>query len=164
LTSKINDDNFEKFYTFTKPYPIKYETKISSLTGVKRYEYDLFFRIKDWFLEPVDFSIEFAKENLDKCLIVGTTENHDKFMQDVLNWFKNNLDLDLKNEFNELVDEQNEQLRVPYYNYGKYTDEMGNDFTTANFKAMLTEEEIAQIYADNSLDLELYEYAKAKLQ
>jgi len=33
-------------------------------------------------------------------------------------------------------------------------------YTTQSLKALLTQEEIAQIYADNALDVELYNYAK----
>jgi hypothetical protein len=164
LTSEISEENLDIFYRFEKPLPNKYLNKINDLPENKHREYGLFFRIKDWFLEPVDFSIQSAKSNLDKCLIVGTTENHDKFIAEVLKWFKDNLDLDLKTEFTQIVENQLEEVGTPYYNFGRYVDNFGDQYTSADFKAMLTEAEIAQIYADNALDVELYNYAKAKLQ
>jgi hypothetical protein len=53
---------------------------------------------------------------------------------------------------------------APYVNFSSYTDSDGTIYTTQSLKALLTQDDIDRIYANNSLDLELYNYAKAKLQ
>ena len=165
LTSYVSEEylnNKYRYFVNNDPLPNIPSEVLGSQQ--KLYEYNLEIRTRDWFLTNNNFSIEYAKSNLDKCLIIGTTDNHDAFMDKIFNWIKNNWDLDLQEEFKTIVAEKTSESGLPYYNYGLFTDSNGKTYTSADFKSMLTEEEIAQIYADNSLDVELYEYAKAKLQ
>jgi len=114
---------------------------------------------KEWNLKNSKTSIEYAKSQVDKMTIIDTLENHDRFTTNVCNWFKENYDLDIEDEFRESLGDEN-----PTFNYSVFTDNQGNEWTTAKLKALLTEEEIAKVYENNALDLELYNYVKDKVQ
>jgi hypothetical protein len=115
--------------------------------------------ITEWLIPNDKTSIEYAKSQVDKLAIIDTLENHDRFVTNVCNWFKENYDLDIEEEFKSSLVNEN-----PTFNYSKFTDSKGNEWTTAKLKALLTEEEIARVYENNSLDLELYNYVKDKVQ
>jgi hypothetical protein len=113
---------------------------------------------KEWALLNDRTSIEYAKSQVDKMTIIDTMENHDRFVTNICNWFKENYDLDIEEEFRaSLVNED------PTFNYSKFTDNQGTEWTTAKLKALLTQEEIARVYENCSLDLELYNYVKGKV-
>ena len=114
---------------------------------------------KEWMIANDKTSIEYAKSQVDKMTIIDTLENHDRFTTNVCNWFKDNYDLDIEEEFRASLVNEN-----PTFNYSIFTDNQGNEWTTAKLKALLTEEEIARVYENNSLDLELYNYVKDKVQ
>ena len=160
LTGKVSDKNMDIHYRlkYNPDDPIYFEKPVTN-----QYEHNLMVRSENWFLESENFTLEEAKTNLDKCLIVGTTDNHSKFMDNIFSWFKENWDYDLQEDFNKLIDEKLTESGLPYYNYSIFTDSEGNTYTTKDLKSMLTQEEIAQVYKNNSLDLELYNYAKGKL-
>lgn len=117
-----------------------------------------------WHLDLSEISLEVAKNTIDSCTILGTTEDHDLFIAKLFQWFRDNLDLDLELEFNQLLKDRLEVRGEPRHNFSQFTDEDGTVYTTESLKALLTQDEIAQIYADNALDVELYNYAKTKLK
>jgi hypothetical protein len=114
--------------------------------------------LTEWMIPNDKTSIEYAIQQVDKLAIVDTLENHDRFTTNVCNWFKENYNLDIEEEFRASLVNEN-----PTFNYSKFTDSSGNEWTTAKLKALLTEEEIARVYANNALDLELYNYVKDKV-
>jgi len=114
--------------------------------------------LTEWMIPNDKTSIEYAKQQVDKLAIVDTLENHDRFVTNVCNWFKENYDLDIEEEFRESLVNEN-----PTFNYSKFIDGAGNEWTTAKLKALLTPEEIARVYENNALDLELYNYVTAKI-
>lgn len=115
--------------------------------------------LTEWMIPSDKTSIEYAKSQVDKMTIIDTLENHDRFTTNVCNWFKENYNLDIETEFRESLINEN-----PTFNYSMFTDSQGNEWTTAKLKALLTEEEIAKVYENNALDLELYNYVKDKVQ
>lgn len=124
-----------------------------------------------WYIPDNNTSIESAKSQIDRATILGVTDNHDQFTEQVLNWFKSNYDLDLSEiYYAELERLKNSKSMIagrdldPYLNFSTYTDSDGTTYTTQSLKSLLTQDDIDQIYANNSLDLELYNYAKEKLQ
>jgi hypothetical protein len=118
---------------------------------------------KDWFIENKD-SINVAKSYLDKVTILGTTDRHTDFMDKVFQWFIDNYNLNIKQEYEDANSKIILSKGIPNVNYSTYQDTDGMVYTTASLKELLTQEDIDQIYANNSLDLELYNYAKEKLQ
>lgn len=163
LTGIVNKENLEQHYRYNYTHensPVVSPEIFASPQTI--YEHTLAKRTEDWFLTNEEFSISAAKSNLDKCLIVGITDRHDEFMVKIFDWIKTNWGFDWQEEFNSIVAEKTAESGFPYYNYGSFTDGDGKTYTSADFRAMLTEAEIAQIYSDNSLDLELYNYAKTK--
>jgi hypothetical protein len=124
-----------------------------------------------WFIPDNNTSVELAKSQVDRATILGITEDHEPFTEKVLAWFRDNYDLDLSEIYYE---ELNRLKRIkslnagrnldPYLNFSSYTDSDDTTYTTQSLKALLTQDDIDRIYANNSLDLELYNYAKAKLQ
>ena len=69
--------------------------------------------------------------------------------------------MDVEEEFNKILADRMAKRNETVHNFSQFTDTDGTVYTTESLKALLTQEEIAQIYADNSLDVELYEYAKS---
>jgi hypothetical protein len=118
---------------------------------------------KHWFVDN-NTSLEVAKQYLDKIAILGVTEHHDAFMDKIFKWFIDNYNLDIKQEYLDENAKITNPKNIPYVNYSNYTDSDGTTYTTESLKALLTEEDIAKIYENNALDLELYNYAKEKLQ
>jgi hypothetical protein len=111
-----------------------------------------------WLMRNDNTSIEFAKEQIDKMVIIDTIENHDRFVTNICNWFKENYNLDIEEEFKASLVNEN-----PTVNYSIFTDSDGIEWTTAKLKALLTDDEKARVYANNSLDLEIYNYVKSKV-
>jgi hypothetical protein len=118
---------------------------------------------KDWFLED-STSLEIAKSTVDKITILGVTEGHAEFMDKVFQWFIDNHQIDIEQEYLDINAEIAARTDAPYVNFSSYTDSDDTTYTTQSLKALLTQDDIDRIYANNSLDLELYNYAKAKLQ
>jgi hypothetical protein len=110
-------------------------------------------------------SLEIAKLNFDKCLIKGIVDNHDAYMEQIFSWVETNFEIDIRQEFKDALLEAGVGTTLtPYYNHSSIFDPFFTEIhTTKTLKALLTPEEIAQVYADNSMDLELYNYAKEKL-
>jgi len=112
---------------------------------------------QEWLISNSKTSLEYAKQQIDKMIIVDTLENYDRFVSNVCNWFKDNYQLDIEQEFRYSLVTEN-----PTFNYSIFTDSKGNEWTTAKLKALLTPEEIAKVYENNSIDLEIYNYVKGK--
>jgi hypothetical protein len=124
-----------------------------------------------WYIKDANTSIELAKSQIDKATILGVTDDHGPFTEQVLAWLRNNYDLDISEIYYEELNrlKRNKSLSAgrdldPYLNFSSYTDSDGSTYTTQSLKALLTQDDIDLIYANNSLDLELYNYAKEKLQ
>jgi len=163
LNGTISESNMNRFYR--KIYPTsEYEIPTEFYTnGLNSLSNQTLLITKNWYFELVEPSFEAAKETLDKCSIVNLTDNHSEFLNQIFNWINENWGLDIKTEFEEKLAQYLIDNNIPYYNYSQFIDEDGATYTSNDFKSLLTPEEIAQVYADNSLDLELYNYAKAKL-
>jgi hypothetical protein len=124
-----------------------------------------------WFLQDENTSINTAKLQIDKATILGVTDNHNLFTDKVTDWFRENYDLDLTDDYNyyleylKTIKTKNLENGIdPYLNFSNYTDTDGTVYTTESLKTLLTQEDIEQVYENNALDLELYNYAKEKLQ
>jgi hypothetical protein len=156
LSNKVDDAYFESIY-LSDGLGTSYTDELDDPRAFRN-------RTKDWYLEDINTSVETAKANLDKCSVIGIVDDHAKFLDDLFSWISTNWELDLQEEFNKAV-EAGKSPDAPYYNYSMVRDMYTSEVTTTqSLKALLTQEEIDRIYADNSLDVELYEYAKAKLQ
>ena len=110
-----------------------------------------------WLIKNDNTSIENAKDQINKMLIVDTIENYDSVVTKVCNWFKENYELDIEQEFRDSL-----VANTPTFNYSSFTDSEGTEWTTAKLKALLTPEEITKVYENNSIDLEIYNYVKGK--
>lgn len=104
---------------------------------------------RDWFIDNKKTNIEFAKKQIDSFQIVGTMENHKKFMTDVSSWFK-----------------ENHRVGIPYndelvLNKSK-TEYFGKVYETEDLKKMLSKIEYNRVIENNSLDCEVYEYARKR--
>ena len=158
LSSKVSQLAIDNYYQKLNPDTFTYEDDIEHFSNINR--------TRNWFLDDSTPSLEIAKATLDRCKIVGVVDDHESYISQILDWVKDNLELDLSEEFAEELKGIGigTPLR-PYYNYSYVLDsEQDKYYTTQSLKALLTQEEIDRIYADNSMDVELYEYAKAKLQ
>jgi hypothetical protein len=158
LSNSISENTFKAVYGINTGAVSEYDT-----SGINIYI--------NWFLPDTKTSLEMAKSRVDNATILGTTDDHNSFAEKILNWFIINYSLDLNMKYQE----QTRHYKIkktknlengldPYVNYSNYTDSDGTIYTTESLKTLLTKEDIAQIYENNSLDKELYEYAKEKLQ
>jgi hypothetical protein len=120
-------------------------------------------RTSSWHLNLSETSLDVAKNTIDNCSILGFTEDHEEFLSKIFQWFRDNLDIEVEEEFNTILQEKLTEQGIPTHNYSRYTDNDGTVYTTQSIKELLTKEEIDQVYADNSLDVELYAYAKNKI-
>jgi hypothetical protein len=99
-----------------------------------------------WFVGNELTSLNLAKSKLDKMLIVGTSDNLDPVLEKINTWFLDNYN-----------------VKIEYFQYkfnSSSITENGVEYTTEDCVAMLTEEEKNIIKQLNSIDQELYEYAK----
>jgi hypothetical protein len=121
-------------------------------------------RTQNWFLDTGVLSLDVAKSNLDRCSIVGVVDDHESYLDRVLEWVSVHLGLDVAQEFKDELAGQGVGTEMrPYYNYSSVVDFTSHTlYTTESIKQLLTAEETGRIYADNALDLELYNYAKEK--
>jgi hypothetical protein len=124
-----------------------------------------------WYIKDANTSIELAKSQIDKATILGVTDDHGPFTEQILDWFRENYDLDISEIYYEELNRLKRHKSLiagrdldPYLNFSSYTDSDSTTYTTQSLKALLTQDDIDRIYANNSLDLELYNYTKEKLQ
>jgi len=155
LSSQIDDDSFR----INNVSVYREDGSLIELNRAEMYK-DYY---KDWFLED-STSLEIAKSTVDKITILGITEKHSEFTDKVFQWILDNHKVDIKQEYLDINAEIMAKTDAPYVNFSSYTDSDGTTYTTQSLKALLTQDDIDRIYANNSLDLELYNYAKAKLQ
>jgi len=158
LCNGISENTIRKVYTPETDVSSEYDTTHPNI-------------YINWFIPDTNTSIDLAKSRIDNATILGVTDDHEPFTLKVLDWFKTNYNLELSDEYYEQLErlKRIKSLNIgrdldPYLNYSFYTDSDGTNYTTQSLKELLTQDEIDQIYANNSLDLELYNYAKAKLQ
>lgn len=102
---------------------------------------------KTWFINDSPISSELAINNLKGFHIVGTTENHDAFMDLVSEWIFSNLCIQVKREKRELA------LRSEVKEHGEI-------FTTDSLIHELSNAEKVCITENNKLDFEVYNYVK----
>jgi hypothetical protein len=158
LCNKTTDYAMEHYYIKTESGELPKLEEEELMSNVNR--------TQTWYIEDTLMSLDIAKNNIDKCSIVFTVENHGLFIEKIIYWIVKNLKIDLSKEFKKSLEDLGVGTEnIPYYNYSsRYDPATGSNHTTQSLKALLTEKEIAQVYLDNALDLELYNYAKAKLQ
>jgi hypothetical protein len=123
----------------------------------------------EWSMSNMNTSIENAKSTIDKATILGTLDSHDKFVSDICNWVKENYNIDIEDEFKNRLATNGRDFEygsegAPNYNYSYFVDPNGKSWTTSELKNTLTEEEIAKVYENNSMDLEIYNYVKDKIK
>ncbi len=99
-----------------------------------------------WFVENDLTSLTFAKSQLDKIDIVGTADSLDSVLESIKMWFLNNYGIDIK-----YSDKKINSSSIL---------ENGKVYTTQDCINMLTEEELKTLKDINSIDQELYQYAK----
>ena len=99
-----------------------------------------------WFVGNELTSLDLAKSKLDQMSIVGTSDNIDPVLEKIKVWFLDNYNIEI-----EYLQEK--------FNSSSITED-GIKYTTEDCVAMLTEEEINTLKQLNSIDQELYEYAK----
>ena len=99
-----------------------------------------------WFVGNELTSLDLAKSKLENMLIVGTADNLDPVLEKIKVWFLDNYDVEI-----EYLQDRINSSRIT---------EDGVEYTTKDCVAMLTEEEINTLKQLNSIDQELYEYAK----
>jgi hypothetical protein len=102
---------------------------------------------KTWFIDETPVSAELAIQNLNTFQIVGTTENHNSFMDQVSQWVFLNLGL--------RVDRENYKFALK-----SEVEDMGNIITTNLLASELSTSEIHKIIENNNQDFEVYEYIK----
>ena len=154
LSSQIDDDSF-------RINNVSVYREDGSLIELNRADmYKNYY--KDWFLED-STSLQIAKNTIDKITILGVTEKHEEFMDKVFQWILDNHQVDIKQEYLDINTEILTKTNAPYVNFSSYTDSDGTIYTTQSLKSLLTQNDIDRIYANNSLDLEIYNYAKEKL-
>jgi hypothetical protein len=102
---------------------------------------------KNWFIDDSAVSTELAIKNLNKFEIVGVTENHDKFMDQVSRWVFLNTGLKLNKDNYQFV------LKSEVKN-------MGTVITTKALLSELNSLDILRIIENNQHDFEIYEYVK----
>jgi hypothetical protein len=119
----------------------------------------------DWYISNDNTSLDTAKATLDAVAILGVTDAHADFTAKVFDWFIENYGVDVQPGYESSALAYTTSEDVAYVNFSKYVDpETGDVHTTQSMKAELSIEEIVKVYELNSLDLEIYKYAKAKLQ
>ena len=100
-----------------------------------------------WFIDDSTVSTELVIQNLNSFQIVGITENHDEFMDQVSQWMLSNIGLK--------VDRKNYKFVLK-----SEIENMGNIITTNLLVAELSTPEIQKIIENNNHDFEVYEYIK----
>jgi hypothetical protein len=99
-----------------------------------------------WLVDNELTDLNFAKSQLEKISIVGTSDNLEPVFKKIDKWFLDNYN-----------------LKIEYLKEGINTssiNENGKIYTTQDCLKMLTEEELEKLKKINSIDQELYEYAK----
>jgi hypothetical protein len=114
----------------------------------------------DWNIRNSNTSVDSAKLTLDKASILGTTDNFDQFIEKIFVWFLQNYDVDIKDEYKLLKGQILDSAGLPTINYSIHTDSDNIDHTTKSLRLMLSSEDLDRINLDNSMDLEIFNYAK----
>lgn len=99
-----------------------------------------------WFVSNELTNLDLAKSRLKSMSMVGTSDNIDPVLQKIKDWFLYNYNVEieyLQNKFNTSSIIQD-----------------GIEYTTKDCVSMLTEKEIDRLRQINSIDQEIYEYAK----
>jgi len=105
---------------------------------------------KTWFIEDSPVSTELAIQNLNSFEIVGITENHKKFMDDISEWMFLNIGLMSSREEYEFALESK-------------IEDMGSIITTKLLAAELSALEVEKIVENNEHDFEVHEYIKNQI-
>jgi hypothetical protein len=101
-------------------------------------------KTKDWAIEKKEITFDLAKTNLNKIQIVGTTENHDIFMNNIKDWFF--INYNIKIDFTNFIKNKSSII---------YNDELYN---TKKIKNMLSKNDRKKFLSINNIDSELYSY------
>jgi hypothetical protein len=99
-----------------------------------------------WFVENELTSLSLAKSKLDSMSMVGTFDNLDKVLKKINAWFLDSYGVE--------IEYTKDKINV------SSISENGVNYTTEDCVEMLSKEEISRFRQINSIDQELYEYAK----
>lgn len=99
-----------------------------------------------WFVENELTSLNLAKSKLDSMSMVGTFDNLNAVLKKINNWFLDNYGIEIK-----YIEDKINLSSI---------NENGVNYTTEDCVEMLSKEEINTLRQINSIDQELYEYAK----
>ena len=134
ICNSANDIIFGKSEEYSDEYRDKYAKHLMT---------------RDWFLENNKTNIDFAKSQLDSFNIVGTLDNYGHFAEKMYDWVNNKCGTEIKYNKNIFLNQS-------------ITIEAGNSYTSQDLLSILTKKEYDRIVNDNSLDYEVYEYAKKR--
>lgn len=127
------------------PRRFKSEEEFEKLLGESAVPFGFGFP-NTWFVGNELTDLTLAKDQLDKMSIVGTADNLDAVLEKINKWFLDNYKIEIKYS----------DKRI---NSSSIT-ENGKKYTTRECIDMLTLEELQTLKDINSIDQELYEYAK----
>ena len=115
-------------------------------------------KTQNWYIPDTNTSIEYAKSQIDSFNILGTTDNHDQFVEKVVDWFQENYQIDSRAEDYEYRIKTGIKI-----NESKLNINDSETINTEDLKSMLSAKEIKKIETNNNLDMEIYLYVKSKL-
>jgi len=129
ICNKMSDDLFNHLF-LGKEIPSKYIKKTNG-----------------GYIEDINTNIEFAKQQLNAFLIVGTNDFHHIFLEKIYAWFEVNYNIKINNKKYSVINKSS-----------LYHD--GLEYNTKLLRNLLTKQELGRIEKNNTMDCELYEYAK----
>lgn len=138
----------DKDYEFHKNIQSKFIcNSVSTSVFSSDFTFDYEDYSKTWFIDDSSVSTELAIQNLNSFQIVGITENHDKFMDEISEWMFLNTGL--------TVNKENYKFALK-----SQIEDMGNIITTNSLASELSALDIERIVKNNEHDFEVYEYIK----
>ena len=151
ICNKPSENIFK--YMFDRESLTKRELEICELEKIGHIN-----QTQNWYIGDENTSIEYAKSQIDSFKIIGTTENHDQFVEKIIDWFQENYQVDSRAE-----DYQHRVETGNKINESKLNINDSETINTEDLKSMLSIEEIEKIEENNNLDMEIYLYVKNKL-
>ena len=104
---------------------------------------------KGWYVDNLKTNFDVAKKQIDSFEIVGTVDNHLKFMSNVYGWFESKYAIKMPKIEERIINNSE-------------SEHLGSIYTTKDLKKMLTKVEYNRVAENNSLDCEVYEYVRKR--
>jgi Sulfotransferase family len=106
-------------------------------------------KARQWFLGDAPLNWESVKSTIDNASILGTTENHNGFVDKVIKWLQNNYPQHITTDL------------VPEHLTANTSGLAGH--STENLKALLSDDDKAKVYEYNYIDARAYRYVQQLL-